>query len=281
MVNPIKMKTTIKNPFVITAITLLLFIGILRLPLDVILDNFDLSSQQSSNINKLIKNLVILILAIFTIKKLKIVELSGLSQQMKLQNKFLILIPLYLVIIGVFSLLGTDLSSISIIDLILLSLAMLSVGFVEEFIFRGILQSVFLKKYAHRKNGILIGIFLPAVLFGALHLLNLKMSNIAASIGQVVYAFFIGAAFGAILLKTNKLIPLAILHGLINTVFSINTLLDDSAVVGEINQQDIGQAIGSMLVVLPLFIVGLFIIRKISIESLQEKIVLSSKIKHL
>jgi hypothetical protein len=247
----------------------------------VILDNFDLSSQQSSNINKLIKNLVILILAIFTIKKLKIVELSGLSQQMKLQNKFLILIPLYLVIIGVFSLLGTDLSSISIIDLILLSLAMLSVGFVEEFIFRGILQSVFLKKYAHRKNGILIGIFLPAVLFGALHLLNLKMSNIAASIGQVVYAFFIGAAFGAILLKTNKLIPLAILHGLINTVFSINTLLDDSAVVGEINQQDIGQAIGSMLVVLPLFIVGLFIIRKISIESLQEKIVLSSKIKHL
>lgn len=281
MVNPIKMKTTIKNPFLITAITLILFIGILRLPLDVILDNFDLSSQQSGNINKLIKNLVILILAIFAIKKLKIVELSGLSQQMKLQNKFLILIPLYLVIIGVFSLLGTDLTSISAIDFILLSLTMLSVGFVEEFIFRGILQSVFLKKYAHRKNGILIGIFLPAILFGALHLLNLKMSNIAASIGQVVYAFFIGAAFGAILLKTNKLIPLAIIHGLINTVFSINTLLDDSAVVGEIEQQDIGQAIGSMLVVLPLFIVGLFILRKISIESIQEKTVLSSKIKHL
>lgn len=281
MVNPIKIKIAIKNPFVITAITLILFLGILKLPLDTVLDNFDLSSQQSGNINKLIKNLVIIILAIFAVKKLKIVELSGLSKQMKLQNKFLILIPLYLVIVGILSLLGTDLSSISAIDFILLSLTMLSVGFVEEFIFRGILQSIFLKKYAHRKNGILIGVFLPAVLFGALHLLNLKMSNIAASIGQVVYAFFIGAAFGAILLKTNKLIPLAILHGLINIVFSINTLLDDSAVVGEIEQQDIGQALGSMLVVLPLFIAGLFILRKISIQSIQEKIVLSSKIKHL
>jgi len=275
------MKTAIKNPFVITAITLLFFLGILALPLDSLLDSFDLSRQQSSNINKLVKNSVILILAIFAIKKLKIAKLSGLSQQMKLQNKFLILIPLYLVIIGVFSLLGTDLSSISIIDFLLLSLAMLSVGFVEEFIFRGILQSVFLKRYAHRKNGILIGIILPAALFGVLHLLNLKMSNIAASIGQVVYAFFIGAAFGAILLKTNKLIPLAIMHGLINTVFSINTLLDDGAVAGEIEQQDIGQAIGSVAVVLPLFIVGLFIIRKISIGSIQEKMVLSGKNKSL
>ncbi|MFT6334117.1 MAG: membrane protease YdiL (CAAX protease family) [Saprospiraceae bacterium] len=274
-----KMKSAIKNQFLITGITLILFLGILKLPLDTGLENFDLSSQQSDNIITLIKNLVILILAIFAIKKLKLVELSGLSKHIKVQNKFLILIPMYLVIIGVLSLLGTDLSSISAIDFILLSLAMLSVGFVEEFIFRGILQSVFLKKYGHKKSGILLSIFFPAALFGGLHLLTLDMSNIAASIGQVVYAFFIGAAFGAILLKTNKLIPLAILHGIIDIVFSINALLDDSAMAGEIEQQDIGQAIGSMLVVLPLFIVGLLIIRKISLRSVQEKIVLSSKIE--
>lgn len=273
------MKSAIKNQFLITGITLILFLGILKLPLDTGLENFDLSSQQSDNIITLIKNLVILILAIFAIKKLKLVELSGLSKHIKVQNKFLILIPMYLVIIGVLSLLGTDLSSISAIDFILLSLAMLSVGFVEEFIFRGILQSVFLKKYGHKKSGILLSIFFPAALFGGLHLLTLDMSNIAASIGQVVYAFFIGAAFGAILLKTNKLIPLAILHGIIDIVFSINALLDDSAMAGEIEQQDIGQAIGSMLVVLPLFIVGLLIIRKISLRSVQEKIVLSSKIE--
>ena len=272
------MKTAIKNPFIITVITLILFLGILKLPINTtILETFDLTIQQSDNISRLLINLVIIILAIYAIKKLKLVELSGLSKHIRLQNKFLILIPLYLVIIGVLSLLGTDLSSISTIDFILLSLAMLSVGFVEEFIFRGILQPIFLKRYSHRKNGILISIFLPAALFGGLHLLTLDMSNIAASIGQVVYAFFIGAAFGAILLKTNKLVPLAIIHGLIDIVFSINTLLDDGAMAGEIEQQDIGQAIGSMLVVLPLFIVGLFTIRKISLRSIQEKIVLSNK----
>lgn len=273
------MKTAIKNPFVITVITLLLFMGILKLPINTtIQETFDLSIQQSDNISRLLKNLVIILLAIFAIKKLKLVELSGLSKHIKLQNKFLILIPLYLVIIGVLSLLGTDLSSISSIDFIILSLAMLSVGFVEEFIFRGILQPIFLKKYSHRKNGILISIFLPAALFGGLHLFSLDMSNIAASIGQFVYAFFIGAAFGAILLKTNKIVPLAIIHGLIDIVFTINTLLDDGAIAGELEQQGIGQAIGSMLVVLPLFIVGLFIIRKISLSSVQEKIVLSNKI---
>lgn len=271
------MKTAIKNPFVITVITLVIFYGIIKLPLGTLLEKFDLSIHQSDNIIRLTKNLVILILVIFAIKKLKLVELSGLSKQIKLQNKFLILIPLYLVLIGVLFLLGTDLSSVSAFDMILLTLAMLSVGFVEEFIFRGILQSVFLKKYSHKKNGILLSIFLPAALFGGIHLLNLNMSNIPASISQAVYAFFIGAAFGAILLKTNKLIPLAIIHGLIDLVFSIPTLLDDSAKIGEIEQQDIGQAIGSMLVVAPLFIVGLFIMRKISRESVQEKIVLSNK----
>lgn len=274
------MKTIIKNPFVITVITLILFMGILKLPINTtILETFDLSIQQSDNISRLLKNLVIIILAIYAINKLKLVDLSGLSKQIKLQNKFLILIPLYLVIIGVLSLLGTDLSGISAIDIMLLSLAMISVGFVEEFIFRGILQSVFLKEYSHRKNGILISIFLPAVLFGGIHLLNLNMSNIAASISQAVYAFFIGATFGAILLKTNKLFPLAIIHGLIDIVFSIPTLLDDNVKVGELEQQNIGQAIGSMLIVLPLFIIGLFIIRKINLASVQEKIVLSSKIK--
>lgn len=270
---------TNKNPFVITTITLILFLGILKLPLNNLLEKFDLSSQQSNNIIRLIKNLVIIILAIFAIKKLNLVELSGLSKHIKFQNKFLILIPLYLVLLGILSLFGADLSSISTIDIILLSLAMLSVGFVEEFIFRGILQSVFLKKYSHKKNGILISIFIPAALFGGLHLLNLNISNIAASISQAVYSFFIGASFGAILLKTNKLIPLVIIHGFIDIVFSIPILLNDTAMAGELEQQNIGEAIGSMLVVLPLFVVGLFIIRKISRESIQEKITLSKKIE--
>lgn len=266
------MKLALKNPFVIVTLTIVFFIAILRLPLDLLLENFDLTNQQVDNIETILKNVLILSLSILAIKKLGITKLSGLSRQDKFKNKFLLLIPSYTIIFGVLSLVGTDLSSITIVDTVLLCLAMLSVGFVEEFIFRGILQSVFLKKFIHHKNGIYISVLLPALLFGLLHLLNLDTSNIAASLSQVVYAFFIGSAFGAILLKTNKLIPLAILHGLIDIVFSVNVLLDDTAIPGELEQQSFSEAFGSMIFLLPLFIFALFTIRSIHKESVIAKI---------
>ena len=262
------MKLLLKNPFIITIITIAIFLGTIKLPLNFLLDNFDFTVQQSNNIDRIIKNVVLTFLAFIVIKKLNISQLSGLSKQLSFKNKYLVIIPMYLVIFGGLSLIGIDLSNVTIVDSILLCLAMLSVGFVEEFIFRGILQSAFLKKYVQHKFGVYIGIFVPAFLFGALHLINLDISNIAASISQVVYAFFIGSAFGAILLKTNRLVPLAILHGIIDIVFSINTLRDNEAIPGQLEPQSIGDAIGSMLFVLPLFIVSLFIIRRISKESI-------------
>ena len=182
-----------------------------------------------------------------------------------------------MVAIGIGASIGTDLSQVIMMEAVLLSLAMLSVGFAEEFIFRGIIQAVFLRKFAARKGGILISIFIPALMFGSLHLVNLDTSNLAASISQAIYAFFIGASFGAILLKTNRLIPLAIMHGIIDIVFTINTLVNDGMMAGELEQQDVMSAIGSTLLVLPLFIAGLLIIRKISKESVIEKIKMSEE----
>ena len=266
------MKLFLKNTFTIATITIVLFIAILRLPLDLILDNFNLSVQQLDNIETLLKNVLIISLAMIAIKKLHIIKLSGLSRQLKFKNKFLLLIPFYTVVFGAISWLGADLSSVSAIDVVLLCLAMLSVGFVEEFIFRGILQSIMLKRYIDQKNGIYISVLLPALLFGLLHLVNLDPSNIAASVSQVIYAFFIGSAFGAILLKTNKLIPLAILHGLIDIAFSVNVLLDDTVIPGELEQQSFSDALGSIVFLLPLFVFALFTIRKISKESVIAKI---------
>jgi flagellar biogenesis protein FliO len=54
-------------------------------------------------------------------------------------------------------------------------------------------------------------------------------------------------------------------------MFSINTLNEADAIAGQLEKQSIGDAIGSMLFVLPLFIVSIFIIRKISKESIITK----------
>ncbi len=265
----------IQKLFPITIITLIVFLGIIKLPLEAIIEDLGFTVKRAEHLSRIFKNIVIVSLSIIAIKKLKLVELSGLSRQFKWDQKYFVLIPMYLVLLGVLSLIETDLSGVSMIDTVLLFIAMLSVGFSEEFIFRGLLQSVFLKRFINHKNGVVWSIFLPALLFGLLHLLNLKLDNIAASVSQVIYAFFIGAAFGAILLKTNKLVPLAIIHGLIDFVFSINTLIDQDAMAGELEKQDLMSAMGSIIVVLPLFFAGLLIIRKISKKKTLEKIAMS------
>ena len=267
------MKFLNNNPYVITLITIAVFLGVIKFPLEPLLDSFEFTAQQSDNIARILKNGILIVLALTTIYKLRIVKLAGLSTQIKLQHKTLILIPLYLLVLGIVQMYGLDLTSVATIDIALLVLAMLSVGFVEEFVFRGILQAVFLKKYIHHKNGIYISIFLPAFLFGALHLLNLDMNNIAASISQAIYAFFIGAAFGAIVLKTNKLVPLALLHGVIDIVFSLHVLTDTNAIPGKLPPQDINSAISAVVIVLPLFIAGLFIIRRIPKQQVIQKLI--------
>lgn len=266
------MKKALQNPYIITIISIALFMGITKIPIDLILDEFEFFLPRSDSTERLLKNFFIIVLAIFAIKRFNLSKLSGLSRRVKFENKYLILVPLYLVVIGVFMLIGTDLSNIDIPDAMLLTFAMLSVGLVEEFIFRGFIQSLFLKKFIHRKNGILIALLIPASVFGLLHLVNLDPSNIPATIGQIIYAFFIGFSFGVILLKTNKLIPLAIIHGLINIAFSIETLADGNTLTKEIEQQSMGDALGSVIAVLPLFIVSLFILRKVTKESILAKL---------
>jgi membrane protease YdiL (CAAX protease family) len=266
------MKKTLQNPYAIAIISIGLFLGIIKFPMDLIFERFEFFLPQSSNVERLLKNFLVIFLIVLAIKKFKVSKLSGLSRRVKLENSYLILIPLYLVIIGVFMSSGTDLSNVDTKDVLLLGFAMLSVGFVEEFVFRGFLQAVFLKHFMHRKGGILIGLFVPALLFGLLHLANLDLSNMAGTVAQVIYAFFIGFSFGVILLRTNKLIPLAIIHGLINFVFSISTLTDGSSVASQLEEQSWGDALGSVFAVLPLFIVSLFILKKVTKESILEKI---------
>ena len=87
-----------------------------------------------------------------------------------------------------------------------------------------------------------------------------------AVVVQVVFATFIGFFFGALVLKTNKIIPVAITHGLINFSFSI-ALLPGLAV-----EQQSGFSIAPIIVTLPLLISGLLILRKIKIEDVIKKI---------
>ncbi len=266
-------------------LTLTLYVLVMFLPIKTILPDF-ISNTELEYWDELIKNSVITIFAIFAVFRLQLLPLAGLSNKTSWNFRFLTLIPGYLILIGLIQLQDLDISQVSISSVILLFFSTLSIGFSEEFIFRGVIQSILLRELISRrrkKSMVFLGVMIPALIFGLLHLLNFKANNAAAEISQFLYATFIGIAFGAILLRTNKLIPLAIIHGLIDFVFAFDELpLKDSLASSGSDAEttkSIISAIVNVIVTSPLFIAGILVIRKIELSSIVDKLTLSDNEK--
>ena len=259
----------------IAILTVLSFI--MFLPLEQLIAEPDFSSFQVEYIILAIKMLLIFSMSLVLIKRLNEEALSGIDSKYNWSFKYLNLIPFYLFLLGILGFINKDLSLIDFSNIILLLFTCLLVGFAEEFVFRGYLQSIFLKKYISRENGIFFGVLFPAIFFGASHLLNLTVNyNVPQVIGQSIYAIFIGFFFGVVLLKTNKLIPLAITHGLINFFFLFGLLpslsINKESAVTMTHLEQLKSAAAPLLVFIPLFFVGLILLRKINKDDVQKKI---------
>ena len=265
------------NPF-FSGIAILTIIGIIMwLPLDRLITEPDFSSFQVEYVILAIKMLLIFSIGLLLIKRLNEKALSGIGSKYNWTFKYLNLIPFYLFLLGIVGFINKDISSIDFSNVVLLLISCLLVGFAEEFVFRGYLQPVFLKKYISHKNGIFLGVLFPAIFFGTSHLLNLSVNdNVPQVIGQSIYAIFIGFFFGVVLLKTNKLIPLAITHGLINFFFLFGLLpsLNNNTepVEAMALSEQIVSAAAPLLIFIPLFVIGLILLRKITKDDVEKKI---------
>ena len=269
------------SPFAIGILMVLIIGSIMLIPVDEILPEEYFSSFQVEYIARSLKMFVLFALSAWGIKKIWLKSLSGLSSEYKWTSKWLNLIPIYLFILGFGSFIGNDVSKVAISDVLLLLFGCLMVGFAEEFMFRGFLQPLFIQKLIVKRNGLFLGILFPALFFGATHLLNLTVNNnVPQVLVQCIYATFIGFFFGVLLLKTNKLVPLAITHGLINFFFLLGTLpgitvsenipedaLGTTSLVGQIIEYMV-----PMLLVLPLFIIGIVVLRKVDKDQVLKKL---------
>lgn len=265
------------SPFIIGLLIVISMGLIMQIPFDWIISETYFSNFQVEYLTLTIKMFLILFLSILPIYKVKEKALSGLSKNYKWSFKFINLVPFYLFLLGIVTFISKDLSQISVYNLLLLLIACLMVGFAEEFTFRGLLQPLFIKKYITHKNGIFLGVLFPALFFGLSHLLNLFVNdNVPQVIGQSIYAIFIGFFFGVALLKTNKLIPISVTHGLINFFFLISYLPNLNNVTDirteTTHTEQILAAIVPIFIFLPLLIIGLILLRKIKKEEILEKI---------
>lgn len=261
------------SPIIFAIITLVAFSIIVLIPIDSLLIKMSLSDFQSEYIALAIKMTFVFIVSYRLLKKLNNESITGLSSKYEWKFKYLNIIPVYLFILGILSIISKDLSQIQIENVSLLLFACLAVGFAEEFLFRGVLQSLFLKKYRSHKNGILISVLTPAAIFGLFHLVNLtRNDNVSAVLIQVVFATFIGFFFGALVLKTNKIIPVAVTHGLINFFFSLAFLPGINSIEDTIPLEETGGSIAPILITLPLFVIALVVLKKIKREEVITKL---------
>ena len=93
--------------------------------------------------------------------------------------------------------------------------SMLCVGFLEEFIFRGLLFR------AMEKDSIKTAVIVTSLTFGIGHIINLfngSGMDLIANIGQIVSTVAFGFLFVVIFIKTGSLLPCIAAHSAINAL---------------------------------------------------------------
>ncbi len=114
----------------------------------------------------------------------------------------------------------------SIPETLLYVLSMICIGFLEEFIFRGLLFS------GMAKSGIKSVIIVSSLTFGIGHIVNLlNGAAIVETLCQIVYAVAIGFMFTVIFYKSKNLLPCIISHAVINSLSCFGREISDAFLI--------------------------------------------------
>lgn len=158
---------------------------------------------------------IALILTVF-VKRNHLEEKIGLQPFPKDGKRYLYFIPMWFLATG--NLWGGVAPSYSGWHLPVAVFTMLLIGYVEEFIFRGLLFSAMLSRYDDRK-----AIIISAITFGIGHIVNLLTGQLAPeTFVQVIFAVAWGFILTMVVYRSKSLWPVIIAHGLVDafSVFS-------------------------------------------------------------
>ncbi|MEM7297351.1 MAG: CPBP family intramembrane glutamic endopeptidase [Bacteroidota bacterium] len=243
------------------------FLILLLLPFNQLFGSLD--SFKAGQLGDTLKNSVIILYGWILIKKWGYIKASGVFKFLP-RLAYLFIIPTYFLFLGPlqYSLFDYTFYDIQSSDVLILLIANLTVGLSEEIIFRGFMVSHLIKGRDTSKS-LIYPLSLGAFLFGGLHFLNLLANdaNTYLVVAQVTYATMFGVSFGVLLLRTNSLFPIGILHGLINFTSNWHDL-PGATEPAIIEQYRLQEALLSVLVVLPFFLFSLVQLKKVKQEDL-------------
>lgn len=233
---------------------------------------------------------VVALLALWLIHRYRLGRLAGLSRQDKWEHRLWVLIPLYLPLGMLY---GTGFHVPNDPPAVFAAIAeCVLTGFSEEVFFRGFLLSVLVKRLWEKRGGIAVSVLLSSATFGMMHWSNcLKKIDVGpgfhigfdattqstvSALVQMVYATFIGVFFAAVLLKSNKLWPLVLMHALVNFPAALRTMAKRAATEpdggGQAGVETIVIDLNAIVWTAPLLIVGLLLLRTVKPADIARKL---------
>lgn len=260
-----------KKPVIFSILVMIFSIGITFIPLDAFLFQ-DLNRQAAEYASGMVEQTFVSMLLILLLMKLQLLEAAGIHG--RIRQLWLVWPMLLIAFLDALELLdGTVRIDMSHkMTVILYILVYLTTGLFEEILCRGLIQTVFLQKWGHTKKGIYFSVILSSLLFGMCHLIHffLGHATLLASVTQVIYATFIGVFMSACMLRNESIIPIIIVHGIVDITGDLNEI----AIGGGINRGlmtiTLSSAVESVIIMLPLLLYGLFILRKCTCREFME-----------
>lgn len=253
----------LRYPLISSILIVVVSISITFISLPVIItQNFN--QQMVDYLSGIIEQVTVAILLIMLLKKLGLYEKAGFSFEIK---KLWLVWPIILFIILNASDLLTGTIKINMAKpwmILAFVIVYLSTGLFEEVLRRGFVFSILVNKWGKTRSGCYLSMILSSTLFGMLHFIHYFMGNasLLATLTQVIYATFIGVFFSACVVRNQSIYPAIILHGMVDTAGSFGEI----SIGGGINKGYITMpfegAIVLIIIALPLFLYGLFLVRK-------------------
>ena len=146
--------------------------------------------------------------------------------------------------------------------ILFLAINTLAVGFSEELMFRGVLF-----RALQTRLPIWPAIWLTSVIFGSVHVINaLTTGDLLSASVQAVTAFMSGVFFLAMVLRTGSILPSMLFHAcwdfLLTMTAAGGAIRADETAAGEPSSISMTMLL-PLLLILPNFIYGLFLLRKV------------------
>jgi hypothetical protein len=207
------------------------FIVFKHIPFHYLFEHLSTDPDISDWLGKMLANLLLSLLAYRLLAARNQLKIAGInSPRTYAAWSYLLLLPFLFLFTGggIFNI-GEALEGVSFSKLLPFTLYMISIGLVEEFVFRGVIQSCFLSSFSNDK----LAVVSASILFALIHFYNFFTvdTDLQPVTNQVFFAANLGLLMGAVLYVTRNIWPIVIYHFLVDFFAHLPMLESAEAVV--------------------------------------------------